>query len=118
VNLIHDQRAYERVLKSFVAGGVPASSFISCFARLWKRDGAPIDSHAEAGSQAAAEPGFYGRMDAVNALCEDYTSCLPDGCGYRVSEEQFRKEIERLAGVAASPRAAAVDGASPGMPDA
>ncbi|MEO5688581.1 MAG: hypothetical protein ABIR54_14585 [Burkholderiaceae bacterium] len=98
MNLIHDERAYRKVLANFVSSRVGATVFISNFAHLWKCDGAPIDGDPDIGRKPGSGPGFYGCMDAVNALCVEYTRSLPDGFGYRVSEEQFRREIQALVG--------------------
>jgi hypothetical protein len=96
MNLVHDKREYQRALDDFVSGRASASAFIPRFSHLWKCDRAPIDSSTDVGRKAGSTPGFYGLMDAVNTLCETYTRSLPEGCGYRVSEEQFRREVESL----------------------
>ncbi len=100
MKLIQDEGAYRQLIQKFLAGRSTAGAFISSLSRLWKSDGAPVGGNsavdADADTHPAITPGFYGLMDSVNSLCEDYTRCLPDGCGYRVSEEQFRHEIEAL----------------------
>jgi hypothetical protein len=99
MRLIGDERAYRRVLGNFVACRSSAEVFISRFSHLWRCDGAPLGGcSVEVPPALASGPGFYGLMDTINSLCEDYSSSLADGCGYRVSEEQFRKEIEALVG--------------------
>jgi hypothetical protein len=97
MRLISDERAYRRVLGSFVGCRSSACVFVSRFSHLWRCDGAPLGGcGAEVSSAPSSGPGFYGLMDTINSLCEDYSSSLADGGGYRVSEEQFRKEVEAL----------------------
>ena len=96
MTLIHDERAYRRVLGNFLACRSSARVFISRFSHLWRCDGAPVACSADVTPAFGAEPGFYGLMDTINSLCEEYAGSLAGGCGYRVSEEQFRKEIEAL----------------------
>ena len=96
MRLIRDERAYRRVLGSFLGGRSSARVFISQFSHLWRCDGAPLACSADVTPVFGAEPGFYGLMDTINSLCEEYAGSLGDGCGYRVSEERFRKEIEAL----------------------
>ena len=96
MRLIRDERAYRRVLESFLGRRASARLFIARFSHLWRCDGAPLACGADATPAFGAEPGFYGLMDTINSLCEAYAGSLADGCGYRVSEEQFRKEIEGL----------------------
>ena len=96
MRLIRDERDYRRVLGSFLGGRSSARVFISQFSHLWRCDGAPLACSADVTPVFGAEPGFYGLMDTINSLCEAYAGSLADGCGYRVSEERFRKEIEAL----------------------
>jgi len=96
MKLIHDESAYRRVLEKFLGCRWSADVFISRFSHLWRCDGAPLAYGADVAPTFAAGPGFYGLMDSINSLCEEYASSLEDGCGYRVSEEQFRKEVEAL----------------------
>lgn len=85
MKLIQDEGAYRQLIQKFLAGRSTAGAFISSLSRLWKSDGAPVggnsavDVDADADTHPAITPGFYGLMDSVNSLCEDYTSCLPDG---------------------------------------
>jgi hypothetical protein len=104
MRLISDERAYRRVLGNFVGCRSSAQVFISRFSHLWRCDGAPLGGcSVEVPSAPSTGPGFYGLMDTINSLCEDYSSSLADGCGYRVSEEQFRREIEALMGTTSHP---------------
>ena len=96
MRLIRDERAYRRVLGDFLGCRSSARVFISRFSHLWRCDGAALARSAVVAPAFGAEPGFYGLMDTINSLCEEYAGSLADGCGYRVSEEQFRKEIEGL----------------------
>ena len=96
MRLIRDERAYRRVLGNFLGCRSSADVFISRFSHLWRCDGAPLVCNAHVTPAFGARPGFYGLMDSINSLCEEYSSSQPNGCGYRVSEEQFRKEVESL----------------------
>lgn len=98
MKLIHDEHAYRHVLEKFLGCRSSADDFVSRFSHLWRCDCAPIARDADATQAVQAGPGFYGLMDSINSLCEEYASSLEDGCGYRVSAEQFRKEIEALVG--------------------
>ena len=40
------------------------------------------------------ESALFGALEGINELCGSYERSLPEGCGYRVSEEQFRKEVQ------------------------
>jgi hypothetical protein len=103
MRLIRDERAYRRVLGNFLGFRSSADVFISRFSHLWRCDGAPLACNADVTPAFGAKPGFYGLMDSINSLCEEYSSSLPNGCGYRVSEEQFRKEVESLMGKGSHP---------------
>jgi hypothetical protein len=83
MRLLRDEQAYRRILVDFVAQRLSAAAFIARFRHLWR--GALHD-----------QTGFYGLLDSVNTLCETFAHNLPSGCGYRVSEEQFRKEVQSL----------------------
>ena len=41
--------------------------------------------------------GPYGVLASINGLCVAYSNSLAPSRGYRVSEEQFRKEVQSLA---------------------
>ena len=96
MRLIRDERAYRQVLGNFLGCRSSARVFISRFSHLWRCDGVPLACSAGLTPAVGAEPGFHGLMDTINSLCEEYAGSLADGSGYRVSEEQFRKEIEAL----------------------
>lgn len=96
MKLIRDEHAYRRVLDKFLDCRSSADVFITRFSHLWQCDCAPIVRGADAMPTGPAGPGFYALMDSINSLCEEYASSLADGCGYRVSAEQFRKEVESL----------------------
>lgn len=92
---IRDQQAYFRVLDDFVARRVSAAVFIPCFQHLWRCDGAGgFDGIVAKTHMADDRSGICGLFAAIDALCETYAYNLPDGRGYRVSEEQFRKEVQ------------------------
>lgn len=105
MRLILDEGAYRRVLGNFLDCRSSAEVFISRFSHLWRCDGAPVGACSADVASAifGAGPGFYGLMDTINSLCEEYSRSLADGGGYRVSEEQFRKEIEALMGASSHP---------------
>jgi hypothetical protein len=103
MKLIRDERAYRRVLENFLGGRSNALVFISQFSHLWLCDGAVCQIGGRMALAPDSQPGFYGLMDTINSLCQQYANCLGDGCGYRVSEEQFRKEVETLMGAPARP---------------
>ncbi len=97
MKLLRDEQAYRQIVDDFVAGRVNARNFVLHFQKLWDCDraegveGVLAMQHAKSGSA-----GLYGFLDSVSALCTTYTRCLPSDGGYRVSEEQFRKEIEGM----------------------
>jgi len=94
MNLIRDEQAYFRMLDDFVAGRVDAAVFIARFRHQWACDGADATAGDPATSGAGADrAGLYGLLDSIATLCATYAHGLPSGCGYRVSEEQFRKEV-------------------------
>jgi hypothetical protein len=96
--LIQDERPYVDLVRRFVDRRIGAAEFLSGFAHLWRCDGAEGLFRGRAiVPMTRAEASLYGTLDALNELCEFYWRSLPAGCGYRVSEEQFRKEIEREA---------------------
>jgi len=97
MRLIRDEQAYRRILADFVAQRLSAAAFIASFRHLWRCDGSEgIDSVLAMSGGPHNQSGFYGLLDSVNTLCETFAHNLPSGCGYRVSEEQFRKEVESL----------------------
>jgi hypothetical protein len=97
MRLIRDEQAYFRILGDFVARRVSAAVFIARFRHQWQGDGAEGFASARAMSGAPHnQAGLYGLLDSIDSLCGTYADNLPSGCGYRVSEEQFRKEVESL----------------------
>ena len=95
MRLIRDEQAYFRIVDDFVARRVSAAVFIPRFRHLWQGDGADrVDSAVAKTHVADDHAGLYGLFAAIDALCETYAYNLPDGRGYRVSEEQFRKEVQ------------------------
>jgi len=95
MRLIRNEQAYFRILGDFVARRVSAALFMRRFQHLWQCDGADgIDSVPAKSDLANNHPGLCGLLGAINDLCETYAYNLPDGRGYRVSEEQFRKEVQ------------------------
>ena len=97
MRLLRDEQAYRQVLDDFVAQRLDARHFILRFRKLWDCDRAEGVEGVLA--MQRADPGlagFYGFLDSVSALCATYMRNLPPGGGYRVSEEQFRKEIEGM----------------------
>ena len=98
MRLIRDEQAYFRMLDDFVAGKVSAAVFEARFRHQWQRDGAEgLDGVLAMSSAPRNQAGLYGVLDSIDSLCRTYLRNLPAGCGYRVSEEQFRKEVESLA---------------------
>jgi len=97
MRLLRDEQAYRRILVDFVAQRLSAAAFIARFRHLWQCDGAAgIDSALAMRGALHDQTGFYGLLDSVNTLCETFAHNLPSGRGYRVSEEQFRKEVQSL----------------------
>jgi hypothetical protein len=95
VRLIRDEQAYFRTLSDFVEQRVSAAVFMSRFGHLWECDGAEgVDSVVAMSGAPHNQAGLYGVLDSINTLCETFALNLPSGCGYRVSEEQFRKEVQ------------------------
>ncbi len=97
MRLLRDEQAYRQIVDDFVARRQDARNFVLRFRKLWDCDRAEgVDGvlgmqHAKSGLA-----GLYGFLDSVSALCTTYMRCLPADGGYRVSEEQFRKEIEGM----------------------
>jgi len=97
MRLIRDEQAYFRILDDFVAQRVSAAVFIARFRHQWQCDGAEgIDSLQAMSGAPHNQAGLYGLLDSIDSLCGTYARNLPSGSGYRVSEEQFRKEVESL----------------------
>jgi len=97
MRLIRDEQAYFRMLDDFVARRVGAAVFIARFRHQWAGDGAAAIASVPATSGAGpVRAGLYGLLDSIATLCATYAHNLPSGCGYRVSEEQFRKEVASL----------------------
>jgi len=104
MRLLRDEQAYRLILVEFVAQRLSAAAFIARFRHLWQCDGAEgIDSALAMSGALHNQTGFYGLLDSVNTLCETFAHNLPSGCGYRVSEEQFRKEVESLVATLPAP---------------
>lgn len=97
MKLLRDEKAYRQVADDFVARRLDARDFIAHFQKLWDCDRAEGVTGVLAMQRAMSGlPGLYGVLDSVSALCSTYVRNLPPGAGYRVSEEQFRKEIEAM----------------------
>lgn len=97
MKLLEDEEAYRDAVDDFIACRSSADAFVRRFTHLWKCDGAVCDSAAMAAhARLAGKPGLYGLLDGVDALCETYARSLQPGAGYRVSAEQFRKEVDGL----------------------
>jgi hypothetical protein len=97
MRLIQNERAYAELIEAFVEGRASAEEFLPLFSHLWRCD---ANGHLNDGatiSMTDAERGFYGAIDSISNLCECYRQSFPAGCGYRVSAEQFRKQLESLA---------------------
>jgi hypothetical protein len=95
MRLIRDEQAYFHILDDFVARRVSAAVFMPRFRHLWQCDGAHgIDNVPAKVDEVNNNRRLYGILGAIDKLCETYAYNLPDGRGYRVSEEQFRKEVE------------------------
>jgi len=107
VRLIRDEQAYLRTLSDFVQRRASAAVFMTRFRHLWECDGAAgVDSMLAMRDAPHDQAGLYGLLDSIETLCRSYACSLPPGCGYRVSEEQFRKEVQSLVSALplASPR--------------
>jgi len=97
MRLLRDEQAYFQILDDFVTKRVSAAAFIARFRHQWQCDGAEgIDSVLAMSRAPHNQAGLYGRLASIDSLCRTYAHNLPSGCGYRVSEEQFRKEVESL----------------------
>ena len=97
MKLLRDEQAYRQIVDDFVARRQDARSFVLHFLRLWDGDRAEgVDDVLEMQHAESGLTGLYGFLDSVGALCTTYRRCLPEDGGYRVSEEQFRKEIEGM----------------------
>ena len=106
MRLIRDEQTYFRLLDDFVARRVSAAVFLARFRHEWQCDGAAATASVLATSGAPHDQaGLYGLLDSIDSLCGTYAHNLPSGCGYRVSEEQFRKEVESLTATLPHPRA-------------
>ncbi|MDP9043554.1 MAG: hypothetical protein M3O01_01990 [Pseudomonadota bacterium] len=78
---------------NFILERSTADDFLPRFAGKWLH----VKSRPLPGPQALAAQSLRRGLDDIGKLCETYARALPDGCGYRVSEAQFRREIEVLA---------------------
>jgi len=97
MKLLRDEQAYRQVVDDFVARRLDAGHFILRFRKLWDCDRAEGVADVLAMQRAKSGlAGLYGFLDSVSALCATYARNLPPSGGYRVSEEQFRKEIEGM----------------------
>ena len=98
MRLIRDEQAYFQTLCDFVEGRVGAAVFMTRFRHLWDGDGAAgVDSVLAMSAAPNNQAGLYGQLDSIETLCQAFARNLPSGAGYRVSEEQFRKEVRSLA---------------------
>ena len=97
MKLLRDEQAYRQIVDDFVARRLDAGNFIVRFQKLWDCDRAEGIAGVLAMQRSKSGlAGLYGFLDSVSALCATYLrNLLPTG-GYRVSEEQFRKEIEGM----------------------
>jgi Bacterial self-protective colicin-like immunity len=97
MKLLRDEQAYRRLLNDFVAQQLDARNFTQRFRKLWDCDRAEGIAGVLAMQGAkSGQAGLYGFLDSVSALCTTYVHHLPPSSGYRVSEEQFRKEVEGM----------------------
>ena len=97
MRLLRDEQAYRQLLNDFVGLRLDTSTFLARWRHLWQCDGAEgIDGVIAMKGAAPGQAGLYGLLDSVDTLCESYARSVPDGCGYRVSAEQFRKEIDGM----------------------
>jgi hypothetical protein len=97
MRLLRDEQAYSQILHDFVAQRLDGRNFILRFQKLWDCDRAEGVEGVLAMQRARSGlAGLYGFLDSVHALCAIYVHNLPAESGYRVSEEQFRKEIASL----------------------
>ncbi len=109
MKLLRDEQAYRQIVDDFVATRVDARNFILRFQKLWDCDRAEgVDGVLAMQHAKSGLAGLYGYLDSVSALCTTYLRNLSPSGGYRVSEEQFRKEIEGM--VSAWPRRLRRDG--------
>jgi hypothetical protein len=114
---IRDEQAYFLVLGDFVAGRVSAALFVPRFRHLWQCGGGDDIVIARAKVDISAKDGgLYGLLEGIHILCETYAHNLPDGRGYRVSEEQFRKEVQSRTSALPLRSAPRVFAAPTGMP--
>jgi hypothetical protein len=98
MRLIHDEQAYFRALTDFVERRASAAVFMARFRHLWDCDGAAgVDSLLAMRDAPHNQAGLYALLDSIETLCSTFARSLPAGGGYRVSEEQFRKEVLSLA---------------------
>ena len=104
MRLVRDEHACLAALDDFVAGRVGAAVFIAHFRQLWQRDRVDgvdgVQAMREGADNAAV---LHGLLDSVGSLCATYAQSLAPGGGYRVSEEQFRKEIRSMTAELALP---------------
>jgi len=89
------ETAYRWLVEEFVCRDLSAPEFLSRFTTLWNHDQLRVD-----GVEAVPWPRVKGQslsaLRALHGLCATYSRNLPDGAGYRVSEEQFRREVHCL----------------------
>lgn len=114
---IRDEQDYFLILGDFVAGRVSAALFVPRFRHLWQCGGGDgIDIARAKVDISAKDGGLYGLLEGIHILCETYARNLPDGRGYRVSEEQFRKEVQSRTSALPLGSAPRVFAKPPGMP--
>jgi len=98
MRLMRDEQACLRILDDFVARRVNAAVFMARFRQQWQCDGAEgLDGVPAPGGAPPGQAAVFGLLESIDGLCSTYAHNLPSGCGYRVSEEQFRKEVASLA---------------------
>lgn len=99
MRLLRDELAYRQILEDFVAQRLDAGTFILRFQKLWDGDRAEgIDGVRAMQRAMTGQAGFYGFLDSVNTLCATYVRSLAPGGEYRVSERQFRQEVDGMMG--------------------
>jgi len=93
VRLLEDENAYREVIADFVDCRLSAERFVPRFRHLWNCDRTLC---ADVAANPPDRAGVYGLLDGVNTLCDTYSDALGAGMAYRVSAEQFRKEVDCL----------------------
>lgn len=96
---IDPQTACSALVGSFVRKQLTADEFLLSFFAKWPdvRSAGGSGVPSSTGRMTQLQSNSYGVLASINGLCEAYSSSLPSGAGYRVSEEQFRQEVQHLA---------------------